>query len=315
MRLNALASYVPEPRIDAAEIVRAAGYSPMEARVFSRIFGINSVAVSPFGQNLFESLSILLDRLQSKHAGALPEAVIYTHGIPVQYAASAGLSQHLRRHPFLRETKYVYEVDQHNCAGLFWAFDIAGRLLAAGVSQTVAILAGDSNAALPLADRYIPGVTMLGDAFAGLTVDPAADGIQIANPSLSCHLGYAFGQYGSPDEMRAFNNAHTGFVRGVLDAVGFPWERGEMVLPHNINRLVWDQFCRNSGLHRDRLNLSLLGETGHCYTADPLILLDRHIGDGSEKRDATLLSVGLGGFVGGCRVTIPAQAEAGHAHP
>lgn len=320
MRIASLASHIPAMRVPAADIIRATGAPAVEARVFTRVFGIDTVAVSAPGSDIADAFALVLDRLQRRHAGAPPDALIYTHGIPVQYSGDASPMVRLERdHPFLARIRNSFEIDQYNCAGLFWSLDLAGKLLAGGFAECVAILAGDDQSALPMTERYIPGCTLLGDAFAGLTVDRGEEGIRVLDLSVANTPGFAFGQYGTPEEMRRFNAAHANSVLSILRRLDASLDGGEPILPHNINRLVWTQFCRASGVAIERIKLDLLPLAGHCYTADPLLLLDRHLNGGfaaSDDRTCTLLSVALGGFAAGCRIALPA-AKPGifhHAH-
>jgi 3-oxoacyl-[acyl-carrier-protein] synthase III len=70
-----------------------------------------------------------------------------------------------------------------------------------------------------------------------------------------------------------------------------------------VNKLIWVPFCRRHQLDPNRLQLQLLRDIGHCYTTDPLLLLDHFMGERTAAVDAvTLLSVGLGAYTGACRI-------------
>jgi 3-oxoacyl-[acyl-carrier-protein] synthase III len=320
MRIASLASHIPAMRVPATDIICATGAPAIEARVFSRVFGIDTVAASAPGSDIADAFALVLDRLQRRHTGILPDALIYTHSIPVQYSGDASPIVRLRHeHPFLRKVRNTFEIDQYNCAGLFWSLDLAAKLLAGGLADSVAILAGDDQSALPMTERYIPGCTLLGDAFVGLMVDRGEEGIRVLDLTIASAPGFAFGQYGTPEEMRRFNAAHTTSVLAILQRLNVPLDGREPILPHNINQLVWTQFCRASGVAVERIKLDLLTIAGHCYTADPLLLLDRHLNDQpatSGGQTLTLLSVALGGFAAGCRIALPTlqPGSRGHAH-
>jgi 3-oxoacyl-[acyl-carrier-protein] synthase-3 len=197
-------------------------------------------------------------------------------------------------------------VDQHNCAGLFWALQMARQLLEAGLADCIAIVAGDCLAEFSLSRRYVPGCTLIGDAFAAVVVDAGPGGVQIGEIALSYRPEFAFGLYGSEAEMRCFNQAHDRMVKDALDTVGFLWDSNEKLLPHNVNKLIWLPFCRRQEIDLDRVQLQLLPDIGHCYTTDPLLLLDNLLTGANLEDDAvTLLSVGLGAYTGACRVHFP----------
>jgi 3-oxoacyl-[acyl-carrier-protein] synthase-3 len=208
----------------------------------------------------------------------------------------------------LGSVRLFYEVDQHNCAGLFWALQMARQMLDAGLADCIAIVAGDCLADFCLSRRYVPGCTLIGDAFAALVVDAGEGGVQIGEMALSHRPEFAFGLYGSEAEMRGFNQAHDQMVKGALDTVGFHWDSNEKLLPHNVNKLIWLPFCRRQRIDLDRVQLRLLPDIGHCYTTDPLLLLDDLLNGANLEGDAvTLLSVGLGAYTGACRVHFAAD--------
>jgi 3-oxoacyl-[acyl-carrier-protein] synthase III len=312
MRLAALACHIPERRIEAEAIITSAGGRRADARVFSKLFGIERVAASEPGEPLAERFGPALQSLAQRYYGKPIDTLFYVHGLPTQYARGRSPVLDLcRSHKrLLGSVRLFYDVDQHNCAGWFWALQMARQLLEAGLAHCVAIVAGDCLADFALSRRYVPGCTLIGDAFAAVVVDAAQGGVQIGAIALSHRAEFAFGLYGSEAEMRCFNQAHDQMVTHALDAVGFPWNSNEKLLPHNVNKLIWLPFCRRQAIDLDRVQLQLIPDIGHCYTTDPLLLLDSLMNGANLKGDAvTLLSVGLGAYTGACRVHFPRPAS------
>ncbi|WP_130401937.1 hypothetical protein [Thalassococcus sp. S3] len=308
MRLSVLATHIPADRISTEDIVAAADGSVAEARVFRRMFGVDHVAAMPEDQTLSDQFERIVIGLEAEHDGTLPDALIYVRGQPVQYPrGQSPVARLAQEHPFLRGVMRQYEVDQHNCGGLFWALDLARTLLASGLARAVAILGGDCHAGLPLGDRYVPGCTLMGDAFCGMVVDLEAQGDQVAPVTLRTHPEFARGRSGTAAEMGAFFAAHTRIVSEALCDAGFDWAGKDTLLPHNVNRLAWQDFCRQSGIETDRIRLSLLPDIGHCYICDPFLLLAQERLQGpTAHAQPTLISVGMGGYVGACKVTCAA---------
>ena len=317
MRLTALACHVPERRIDAEAIITAAGGRQSDARVFTKLFGIERVAVSDPGEPLAERFAPVLHSLARRPLTSPIDTLIYVHGLPTPYPPGRSPLTELRRshQRLFASVRLLYELDQHNCAGLFWALEMARQLLRAHLAAHVAILAGDCLADFPLSRRYVPGCTLIGDAFAALLLDAGPGDMQIGTIFLGQRPEFAFGLYGSESEIRGFNQAHDEMVTDALAAVGFRWHGDERLLPHNVNKLIWVPFCRRHQLDPHRLHLHLVSDIGHCYTTDPLLLLDHLIADRTAAVDAvTLLSVGLGAYTGACRVHFPAcKTEDNHA--
>ncbi|KZK81518.1 3-oxoacyl-(acyl carrier protein) synthase III [Pseudovibrio sp. W64] len=309
MRLAELATYIPEDRIDAEEIIHAAGGTSTFARVFQRMFGIERVAATPTGTKTIEPLGRICDALADKHPENLPSALIHVRALPLQFLSGSSPAISLRQsHRFLSRIQNYYEVDQANCSGLFWALDLGRTLLETGVASSVLILAGDNLSERDLTDRYLPGLTLMGDAYCGLLLDNEVCGLQVCDVTLRCQPEFSFGYSGNSDQMARFFAAHTKLVLNALEAVSFGWEGQTSLLPHNINTLVWHRFSQETGLEGNRIRLGLLPDIGHCYTTDPFLLLDHELHTArkcaSETRndDLALISVGMGGFVGACRL-------------
>jgi 3-oxoacyl-[acyl-carrier-protein] synthase-3 len=308
MRLAGLACHVPQKRVDAGTIITAAGGRSADAKVFTKLFGTECVAVAEPAQTPAVRFAPVIHGLE-RSVGKMPiDTLIYVHGLPTQYGPGRSpLTELVRLHPSLFvSVRLSYEVDQNNCAGLFWALQMARQLLDTRLADCVAIVAGDCLADFHLSHRYVPGCTLIGDAFVALLLDSDTGGVQIGKLVLRHRPEFPSGLYGRVSEVRRFNQAHDQMVLEALDAVGFPRDGEEKLLPHNVNRLIWLQFCRGQGIKPDRLRLDLIPDIGHCYTTDPVLLLDRLLtGDQLPSSAVTLLSTGLGAYTGACRIYLP----------
>ena len=305
MRIAALACHVPERRIDAEAIITSAGGRRADARVFTKLFGIERVAASEPGEPLSERFAPVL-RCLARSVRATPiDTLIYVHGLPTQYPPGKSPMTELCKlfpHLFL-SVRLLYEVDQNNCAGLFWALRMARELLMAELAHCIAIVAGDCLADFSLAHRYVPGCTLIGDAFAALLLDAGPDGMQVGKVALQHRAEFSAGLYASESEIRRFNEAHDQMVTDVLDAIRYPWHGQEKLLPHNVNKLIWMHYCRKQRLDMNRVQLELIRDIGHCYTTDPVLLLHGLRAAGKlDGETVTLLSTGLGAYTGACRV-------------
>ncbi|ATF18575.1 hypothetical protein [Phaeobacter gallaeciensis] len=322
MRLTALTTHIPEERIAAEQIIRDAGGSPSEARVFERLFGLGQVSSCAKSETRYDQFARIIEDLQAQSGDIpRPDTLIHVRGLPMRDCAPGAVAPRLRRDfAFLSHVRQKFDLDQTNCAGLIWALELARTLMKAGQARVVAVLAGDGHDRLRLADRYVPGSTLMGDAFCGLILVPDADapadtGLRVGRISLTCHPRFAFGYKGSSAQMGSFFAAHGQIVSRTLRDLGFDWTSGSPLLPHNVNRLAWQSFCTETGLATDRIRLGLLPDIGHCYTVDPFLLLKQELSDPDSNlnRDpgtpATLLSVGMGGYAAGCQMrrTVPSS--------
>jgi 3-oxoacyl-[acyl-carrier-protein] synthase III len=312
MRLAATASVVPTETLAVEDCVTAAGHPPVEARAFRRIFGIDEVRVWPRDKGFAEILRGLLDDLEDSGA-APPDTFIYVHACPLHAVAAKAVLQSPRGvHPFLAQVGQVCEMDQNCCATLFWALDAARNMLRRGTARSILVVAGESFSDMTAADRYMPACTVLGDAYTAMVVDGGAGGLRVSDIVLRSNPEFHFGLYATDAEVHAFNRAQVRLTADVLDGMKFRPNGGEPILPHNINRFIWDQYCAASGTPRGQVWLGLLAGHGHCCSTDAFLGIDRFLG-ADDIRTAVLVGVGQGGFVGGCRVSKPDRRGANAA--
>lgn len=303
MRLAAFAKHVGQDRLPVDRCVVAAGRGAAEAKAFSRIFGISHVAALPAGETIAQSLSTIMDSLLANAQGPmdLPDTLIYVHANPIHSDEGLPKGELAETHALLARLEHVYEMDQHCCSTLFWALAAARNLLEKGEAHSVVILAGDSFARLPLSERYVPACTALGDAFAGLVLDRRVSGAQIVDITVRSHPEFYYGHFGTDHETRLFNMQHTRLVKELLDRLEYSSGGEEPIIAHNVNRFSWDKFCAEVSVSREHIWTDLLPHVGHCCSTDAFLMLDRFM-TAEDAGSAVLISVGQGGFVGGCRV-------------
>lgn len=302
MRLVSDTNFIPPDRQSIADAILKNGQSIYEAKAFGRLFGFDNVATTR-DLKLSDAFKKVLCDIEFQNAK--PEAIIYCHGNPVQYRGEdCPILDAITDHPSLNKVNAIYELDQQTCSTMFWALDLAEGLLRDGLSSVV-ILAGDSVENMPLTERHALGVTAVGDAFVGLLLDGAKTGIQVEQIFVDMRCEFHQGRTASSEQTAAFNANHTALVQAILDRVTPSHNRPSAILPHNVNRLIWQKFSKESGISFDDIWLDLLPNVGHCYTVDAATHLGRF--KTSDKLDATLLSVGQGGFLGGCKMRKEAE--------
>lgn len=297
MRLDAIKALVPEARLEVREIIAAAGGNSDEIRIFTQLFGMQRVAAADPKIGVAGYLEQLLNQLSDSGPQG-PQVLIHAHSLPLAPGRLPDMES-FSRHPILSQLVAVWDMDQFNCAGMFHAMQAAERLLAAGEVAEVLVFAGDCLADWPMAARYVPSCTVLGDGYAILRLSAAPGGVQIGPVSTCFFRGFEGGLDGGATQIEAYNRAHVSIIREALNLVGH-LGADAMVFPHNINGLAWRMFCRQTGQNAAKVHDGLVRETGHCCNADPFITLERALRDGPVA--GTLLSVGMAGFVGSATV-------------
>ncbi|WJV55462.1 3-oxoacyl-ACP synthase [Prodigiosinella aquatilis] len=311
MRIAAFASDIPEHRLDAMEIIQSAGGKRSEARVFCKLFGIESVAALGAEQSLTDCFLALTDRVAGQlDAEVAIDTLIYVHALPIQPGGEESITVQLcRRHAALHQVQRRYEINQHNCGGGFWGLMLAYRLLQQGIAKRVLLVLGDSLSGFDPIERYIPGCTLLGDGFAALVVDNHHTGVQLDRPYLHHRPEFYPGLFGDVDKNRGFYEAHYAMIDTALSAIGFSVQTHGALLPHNINRLTWMNYERINPALKEKIDLGLLPDVGHCCASDPFLMLDSWLQQPDRQRQPiTLLSIGAGAFIGACNVYFPPQS-------
>lgn len=300
MRIERIASHIPHGRASTRDIVADAGGDPLEARYFEKMFQMKSVSVGDPDLNVIDYLDVLLDKMGGADASLLPDTLIYVHAQPVADHKSLPQRQVLQCRPWLAVISQQFELDQYNCASAFYALGLARRLMKSGHAKRVMIFAGDSLVDWPLRYRYLPAVTLLGDAFFALLLSEREGGMQILETATAHYGEFEGGIDADAMELQKFNTRHSDMVIDALAMVDHGDSGTREILPHNINGLAWKMFAHtNQNLRPARTDL--VDEIGHCCTTDPFLLLDQMFKK-SEPFDATLLSIGMGAYVGAAHV-------------
>ncbi|NKI73720.1 3-oxoacyl-ACP synthase [Dickeya sp. CFBP 2040] len=304
MNLVSLKTYVPKTRIPLDTLVESRGGKSSEAKIFRQLFGFNhasSLAEDESAQTCF--LQLLGQACASLIDGPKIDAVILVQGLPARSPRQHVDLDVLRAScEAISDQALLFNLNQQNCATLFWGLKLADRLLSRGEVKRVALLAGDTLADFALSERYVPGCTLIGDAFACAILDAGWGECTISDIHCCHRPEFWPGLDGTQDDIRKFYRAHDELAGMALNLYTADLREQAWLLPHNINKLAWQTWARHPANAQQRVATDLINETGHCYTTDPLLLLESYA-PAKTGCPAILLSVGLGGWVGSATVT------------
>ncbi|MCU1748582.1 3-oxoacyl-ACP synthase [Pseudomonas sp. 6D_7.1_Bac1] len=314
MNIASLATYIPPARLSLEQIIAHRGGSPAEARTFRQLFGLREASTLASEESAEGCFHTLLQQLgESLTEGEKIDAVILIQGLPAQsLRQSVNLPSLRQQLNFIAADAPLLTLNQQNCATLFWGMRLAERLLASGKHRCVALLAGDTLADFDLAERYVPGCTLIGDAFVAALLKPGGGQRRVSGIQCFYHPGFWQGLDGSRADIKRFYQSHDNLVAQALASYPDDLRKRAWLLPHNINRLSWQTWLRHPDNHLQPVATDLISHCGHCYCADPLLLLDSYAPQ-DTGRPALLLSVGLGGWVGCAAITSDALLEPAHA--
>ncbi|MBY8946714.1 MULTISPECIES: 3-oxoacyl-ACP synthase [unclassified Pseudomonas] len=314
MNIAALATYIPPARVSIDQVIAHRGGNPAEARTFGQLFGLRQASTLANEESAEGCFQALLQQLAaSLDDGEQIDAVILIQGLPAgSWRQSVNLAALRQQSNVIAADAPLLYLNQQNCATVFWGLRLAERLLAGGKHRCIALLVGDTLADFDLAERYVPGCTMIGDAFAAALLKPGGGQRQVSGIQCFYHPGFWQGLDGSREDIKRFYQSHNDLVAHALATYPQDLRKRAWLLPHNINRLSWQTWLRHPDNHHQAVATDLISDCGHCFSADPLLLLERYAPQ-DTGRPALLLSVGLGGWVGCAAVTSDASPEPVHA--
>ncbi|WP_391349668.1 3-oxoacyl-[acyl-carrier-protein] synthase III C-terminal domain-containing protein [Azospirillum sp. A23] len=199
--------------------------------------------------------------------------------------------------PFAARGLDVFSATMNHCATGVSMLGVLDRVL--GDDEVGLILIGDK--AFHPAIRLIENTTVMGEAAAAVLVGHRPGRFQMLGTHTS-HESRFWLNSGRRGEryLDGFDEVYLEFacdvLCGAMNRFGLGFDQIRYVLPHNVNVPSWYQIARRAGFDPGKLQLSTIGQYGHCFGADPFINLV-HADDRGEldPSDLVLLfSIGLG---------------------
>lgn len=272
--LEAVATYVPEQRVPIENLADELGLTSTQVKVFRRFLGLSHVRRDP-GATL---LDLLLAGTSGLHALRGREHrvryVLHARATTVVTPYPINPLHELCRMLDL-EHAIAFALNHHGCATSLLAIDMAGRLLAAdGDPDALAlVLAGEK--AFTHDAQIMPGITIFGEAAAACLV--RADG---GRDRLLAYVTSVHGEFAgrfTDDAQLALRYEQT-FPAALAEAIftamaqaGLGIDDISLILPHNVNLMVWRRSCRRIGFPVDRVLLDNILTIGHAFCADAFI--------------------------------------------
>lgn len=266
--LEAVATHLPEQRVPIEEVTGRLALPAMQAKVFRRYHELAEIRLDPDGTLLELLLRAAgnLDALTGNehriryvlHARSFPVVAPYPVNPLHELCRKLGLTHAL-----------AFAVTHHACASGLLAIDVAGRLLAADPRpDALALVLAGEKAFTPDA-QLVPETTIFGEGASACLVAATGDRDRL--------LAYAVNSRGefddelSPDParyQREYHKALAEAVHAALDRAGLRLDEIDLILPHNVNALVWRRLCRRIGFPAERVLLDNIPRTGHVFCAD-----------------------------------------------
>ncbi|QBF29664.1 3-oxoacyl-[acyl-carrier-protein] synthase III C-terminal domain-containing protein [Thalassococcus sp. S3] len=267
-----------------------------QMRMYDRFFGFEAFQcdpAEPLDTLIAKAASEVLDRNPQQNAHLC--CVTHCHTLLNTNVFNGHTSSVLE--PYAARGVEVFSATMNHCATGVTMLGVFDRLL--GDNETGLILIGEK--AFHPALRVIENTTVMGEAAAAILVGRCPGRYEVVDTH-TLHAPQFWKNTGLRGEnyLAGFDTAYMGFacagLEGALDRFGRRHGDIRYVMPHNVNVPSWCQIASETGIGRDKVQLSTIGQYGHCFGADPFINLTDTAarGDLDPADQVLLFSIGLG---------------------
>jgi 3-oxoacyl-[acyl-carrier-protein] synthase-3 len=297
--LDQVAAFVPSREVTVESVAEELGFDKYTTRMFRRVLGVDRLREDP-ASDVFDL--VLAAAVQALRAVPDPTDIrylLFAHTVPEVTPSQLDAAQVIAHRLGLARAD-AFALTQQNCASGLAAIDVAGELLRAEDDPRARALVVTGEKLFTSSVRVAGGMTIMGEA-SGACVVGLDGGTNRVRSYVATTLGvFAEGLRLSPDGLKEFNDSYADELAAIaVEAVAraeLSMADVELVVPHNVNRLLWLKVLERIGLHRDRIYLDNLPRYSHCWCSDPLLNLTslHDAGRLVKGRHYLLTAVGLG---------------------
>jgi 3-oxoacyl-[acyl-carrier-protein] synthase-3 len=297
--LECVGAYVPPRSVPVEEVVHDLGLSKYAARMFRKFYGLDRLHQDP-DSTVFDLVTASAEEaLRDTPDRAAIRYLLYAHTIPDVAPAEFDAAQVIAGRLGLADVD-AFAVTQQNCASGLAAIDIAGELLRADGDPAARALVVTGEKAFTPVTRFIADTTIMGEASAACVVSVGGSTNRVRSYVARSRGEFADGIRLTPPLLKDFNESYAADLIAIIDAAvdqaGLRMSDIDLVVPHNVNRLLWLRIVARLGLDPRRIYLDAIAEYSHCWCSDPLLNLVSLEAAGRLVPGAPYLltSVGLG---------------------
>ncbi|MFJ5866098.1 3-oxoacyl-[acyl-carrier-protein] synthase III C-terminal domain-containing protein [Streptomyces parvus] len=305
------------------DVLARAGHSPVERRMFTRVYGLRDSTVLAPGERLEDLLSAAGEAALGADRADL---VLYGHTLPVQECGVGTRFAERMRTRLSTPAGRFYGISHVGCTSVLRCLELAQRFLGrpgARPDEQVLVLGGDHGSLLDEA-RILPRTTVASDTAVAVRVTPLPMDGPVAGTAPRYRLAalahardtrFHRNLRMSQEEFAAYGQACGALVRRVMEEaaarVGTTAADLDWVMPHMSNAVFWKAVARAADIPRERICLDLLPEVGHGFGTDALMALEhadrtRRLRPGDR---CALVSIGQGAYFTAAVVEVQDETE------
>jgi 3-oxoacyl-[acyl-carrier-protein] synthase III len=274
--LEAVSVHLPGESVPIEQAAGPLGLSAKEVALFRRFHGLDRVVLDAEGS--------LLDLLRGAVAAMKPlqgrekqvRYVLHARSMPVSVPYPVN-PLHQVCHEFGLDHAIAFTVTHHGCASSLLAIDLAGRLLAAEPDPEALALIVAGEKTFTRDAQFVPETSLFSEGAAACLVRAGEGSGRDRMLSYSAVLRGEFNGRLAEDQdlmfryQRAYPELLAGVIESALDSAGTSLEDLRLILPHNVNRVVWKRLCKSIGFPLGKVVLDNVQPLGHSFAADVLI--------------------------------------------
>jgi 3-oxoacyl-[acyl-carrier-protein] synthase III len=273
--LDAVAVHVPPDAVAVDDLAEPLGLTPRQAQLFRRFHGLDRIAIAP-GAGPVEQITAAanaLDGLRGRENCV--RYLLYARGTPTAVPYPMSPPEELRRALGLHRA-VAFTVTHHACATGLLALDIAGRLLDADADPDALALVVAGEKVFTRDVHLMPGTSICAEASAACLVRANGDRDRILSYASTLRGEFDGRLAEDPELLARFQKEYPAVLAQVVEEAvhraGLSGlDRIDLILPHNVNRVSWQTFCRRTGYPADRVLLENVPRIGHSFAADAFI--------------------------------------------
>ncbi len=274
--LEQVGFFVPKTAILVEENPEYFLLDPSKAKVFSRIYGLKRVPVSP--DLSMETLVLQsVENLLVKHKIDREKIrfLIHSHTVRVITRFGDSIVEKIRRKLGLNRA-LAFGVTINNCASTLTAYEMAALFLTECEDDEYAIVVTGEKVFTSSA-QVIPNTSITGDASAAVLIKRSVLGAK--NQFLSSYF-LTDGRFSknirlSPEESAQFEASYTSSLAHTIETAvskaGLSMENIKLILPHNVNTISWLNTAKALKISGSKIYLKNISQYAHCFGADIMI--------------------------------------------
>lgn len=266
--------FVPEGRLEVFRDRAHFNLSEEQAKVFSKIYGLNEVPradkmhVVDFVKQpllkLFEETGV--DKSSIKyliHAHTSKVITRFGHSVVRALKEELGLLNAM-----------AFGTSLNNCASTLNALEMAGILLADEDANARAIVITGEMAFTPSV-QVIPNTSITGDASSAALLRHRGQKNKLISLEMCTDGRFAKGIWMDSHEVRAFENSYAPSLAKVIaqaiKKANLTLADIKIILPHNVNLISWANTAKQLNFDYHKIYLKNVKRYAHCFGSDILI--------------------------------------------